>query len=124
MQGDRLHYQSEYGERHYDEENDIKTTTLAEIYDPNACYSFDTFWIFKHDESGRIFYGSDSGCSCPSPFENEHFNSPDDTSFQEVTKINFETFCHELWAHCGDDARLTDEKHAAERIVKEALGVR
>jgi len=43
-------------------------TKLIEEDDPNASYSFDLFVIWKH-EDGRVFYATDSGCSCPSPFE-------------------------------------------------------
>lgn len=32
-------------------------------------YSFDMTALWVHHESGTIYAGSDSGCSCPSPFE-------------------------------------------------------
>lgn len=32
-------------------------------------YSFDIFAVWYHEETDRWFYGRDSGCSCPSPFE-------------------------------------------------------
>jgi hypothetical protein len=32
-------------------------------------YSFDIFAVWYHAETNRWFYGQDSGCSCPSPFE-------------------------------------------------------
>lgn len=41
---------------------------LGQLNDPQASYSFDDFVVWQHKD-GRIFYGSDSGCSCPSPFE-------------------------------------------------------
>jgi hypothetical protein len=31
-------------------------------------YEFDMFVIWEH-EDGRVFWGGDSGCSCPTPFE-------------------------------------------------------
>lgn len=31
-------------------------------------YEFDMFGVWK-DENGHLYYASDSGCSCPSPFE-------------------------------------------------------
>lgn len=43
-------------------------TPIGELNDPEASYSFYDFIVWKH-EDGRIFYASDSGCSCPSPFE-------------------------------------------------------
>lgn len=36
--------------------------------DPSCGYDFNTFVIWKH-EDGRVFYASDAGCSCSSPFE-------------------------------------------------------
>lgn len=43
-------------------------TVVGELNDPNASYSFDDFVVWQHTD-GRLFYASDSGCSCPSPFE-------------------------------------------------------
>ncbi len=36
--------------------------------DPDADYSFDTLCFWKTPE-GLVYSASDSGCSCPSPFE-------------------------------------------------------
>lgn len=36
----------------------------------NESYSFDIFAVWYHEGTDRWFYGRDSGCSCPSPFEN------------------------------------------------------
>lgn len=100
---------------------DLKCTVIGEIDDPNACYSFDIFMVFQHDASGRIFYGQDSGCSCPTPFENYHFNGPDKTSFTEVTRTNLEDFVKELWAHFDGEPSLQDEKRDVEAKVREVL---
>lgn len=35
----------------------------------NCSYEFDMFVVWK-DKKNRLYYASDSGCSCPSPFEN------------------------------------------------------
>ena len=35
-------------------------------------YEFDIFAVWK-DESGNLYWASDSGCSCPSPFESYVF---------------------------------------------------
>ena len=42
-------------------------TIVAEGDDPDASYSFDMFVVWTDGES--LFYAQDSGCSCPSPFE-------------------------------------------------------
>lgn len=32
-------------------------------------YEFNMLMVWYHAESGRYYWGTDSGCSCPSPFE-------------------------------------------------------
>lgn len=32
-------------------------------------YSFDVVVVWEHKESGVLYWAHDSGCSCPSPFE-------------------------------------------------------
>jgi hypothetical protein len=101
--------------------DDLKVKTIDTIADPAASYSFDDFWVFQHINSGRIFYGSDSGCSCPTPFENENWGGPDDTTFTEVTRTNFDDFVRELWAHCNEHKELQDQKREVERKVRTIL---
>ncbi len=63
-------------------------------------YEFDKAVIWKHDASGRVFYAFDSGCSCPSPFEDEFFNVNErgeiNTSLNEATARNWEGAADEL----------------------------
>lgn len=42
---------------------------LLEIGDENLDYEFDILAFWKTPD-GRVFSASDSGCSCPTPFEN------------------------------------------------------
>jgi hypothetical protein len=37
--------------------------------DVGEMYEFDMFVVFRETATGRIGYATDSGCSCPSPFE-------------------------------------------------------
>ena len=48
-------------------DSSFEVQVLASLYDPHASYSFDTILVFKHD--GKLHFERDSGCSCPSPFE-------------------------------------------------------
>ncbi len=32
-------------------------------------YQFDMFVVWRVRETGKLIYGTDSGCSCPTPFE-------------------------------------------------------
>ena len=38
-----------------------------------ASYEFDTFVVWQK-ENGDLVYGTDSGCSCPTPFEDQGLN--------------------------------------------------
>lgn len=42
---------------------------LIEKEDPEAFYSFEMVIVWE-DANGKLYWASDSGCSCPSPFEN------------------------------------------------------
>lgn len=53
----------------YDNPEQFGLTVVGEVHDPDACYSFNDFVAWRH-EDGRLFWASDSGCSCPVPFEN------------------------------------------------------
>jgi hypothetical protein len=49
---------------------------FAELELTEPDYSFDLVVVWRHKDTGELYYGADSGCSCPSPFEN--FSSIDD----------------------------------------------
>lgn len=42
-----------------------------ELSEPS--WSFDTFIVLREIETGKVYVGSDSGCSCPTPFEDHSF---------------------------------------------------
>lgn len=46
-------------------------TTVAEIDYSDGCYQFDLRVVWRH-ASGQFYTMRDSGCSCPSPFEDYH----------------------------------------------------
>jgi hypothetical protein len=41
-------------------------------------YEFNIIWIARHVDSGELFWAHDSGCSCPTPFEDYEFNYVND----------------------------------------------
>lgn len=45
---------------------------VAYVTDPQAFYDFHDVGVWRRLEDEALFYGEDSGCSCPSPFENVH----------------------------------------------------
>ena len=68
---------------------------LDEIDDPEASYSFDMLVVWQH-EDGRLFWGGDSGCSCPSPFEGQ--DSIDNLT--EITEDSWSEFEEAVKGHC------------------------
>ena len=55
-------------------------------------YEFNEFRVWSDNKTNRVFWAVDSGCSCPTPFEDYWFNSADDTNLEEVTQYNFHSF--------------------------------
>ena len=49
-------------------------------------YQFNKIYVWKRQD-GKVFYGQDSGCSCPTPFEDFHSYS----DMIEVTKESLNT---------------------------------
>ena len=44
-------------------------SVVAEIDYSDGCYQFDYRMVWRHNETGKLYTARDSGCSCPSPFE-------------------------------------------------------
>ena len=42
---------------------------VANLRDPEACYGFDDVRVWRVLADGSLRWGQDSGCSCPTPFE-------------------------------------------------------
>jgi hypothetical protein len=45
--------------------------TIGEIDWSDGCYQFDYTVVWQRLADGQLLYGEDSGCSCPSPFEDQ-----------------------------------------------------
>lgn len=94
-------------------------TPIGHLYDPWACYSFDDLCVWKH-EDGRVFWATDSGCSCPSPFED--CKSLDDLT--EVTNDTWGEFQDAVENHClteyrydADENKDAVDEQAADRVA-------
>ena len=42
---------------------------VAAIEDEDANYTFDTIVVWRSNETGKLYWAHDSGCSCPIPFD-------------------------------------------------------
>jgi hypothetical protein len=65
---------------------------VATLDEDGLSYEYNTLLVVRDVATGRVFYAQDSGCSCPTPFEDYHFRGSDDTNLDEVTAGNFEGF--------------------------------
>ena len=54
--------------------------TIGEVEWSDGCYQFDLTVIWQDTTTGVVYYADDSGCSCPSPFE--------DTGRDDLTVID------------------------------------
>jgi hypothetical protein len=77
---------------------------VCEIDYSDGSYQFDLRVIWRHKPTGKLYTGRDSGCSCPSPFEdftNIEDLDPFDADFlvNEATKEAGESY------YGGDDTR-------------------
>lgn len=52
----------------YDDPGKFGLAIVAEVNRADS-YEFDMFVVWRRVEDGRLLYAEDSGCSCPSPFE-------------------------------------------------------
>lgn len=87
---------------------------VEKLEDPNASYSFDIFAIWIRKKDGELFYGIDSGCSCPSPFE-------DYTGVEMLTRLgDISSFERELfsWGSRYFDAQTLQAVADKIRVVK------
>lgn len=64
----------------------IGLETVGEIEWSEPCYDFELTAVWK-DKDGKLYWASDSGCSCPSPFEDFNtIESLDTGTFFELAK--------------------------------------
>jgi len=68
-------------------------TIIGTLYEPDLSYEFNQLQVWKHEASNTVFWAKDSGCSCPSPFENYYFDTDtNDTNCEVLTLENWNSF--------------------------------
>lgn len=88
--------------------------TIGEIEWSSGAYEFDLTVLWKRESDGRFVYAEDSGCSCPSPFE--------DKGIPDLTVLPKRGGLKEFQAHLADrqgDGR-DDRAHAIAELVERA----
>lgn len=105
------------------EECGLKVVGLLE--DQNADYSYDSILVVQDIETGKLYAAHDSGCSCPTPFEDikglgdmvEIQSELDMRAFVEMEESEYS----QKWVH-GDRFDLY-RKVRTELNVTKAVGV-
>lgn len=82
-------------------------------------YEYDAFIIWKQPSTGAYLWASDSGCSCPTPFEEYDLSSLPVGSLQDAL-VDLKAWTTEYeW---GVDERTEAAKGLIDRIEKELAG--
>lgn len=95
-----------YEENPYHHPEATGLTVVKIIEDPDASYSFETIALWRNAD-GDLLYAEDSGCSCPSPFEDATLKQLTDETWPE-----FETTVKEWCSWGPTDDRNTNGRFA------------
>ena len=86
---------------------------IGEVDFSDGSYQFNYLVVWKDLATGKLYYAEDSGCSCPSPFEDYRY--PGSNSSEQLTPAT----AHEITAQIGQ--RLADRsKWHADNGTQEA----
>ena len=80
------------------DEEQLNLEVIGELNDPDANYSFNDLKVWRHKETGKLYYATDSGCSCPSPFED--FSTIE--SLSPITEATWSDFEKAVKDHCSN----------------------
>lgn len=95
---------------------------INEIEDNNQDYTFDILAVFRHVPSNKMWYGRDSGCSCPSPFEDYYIDLSNLKS--DLEPLNKETLAEFERAVNAYDTVHIEERHKLIEDVRALLEIR
>lgn len=91
------------------EQFDLKV--VAEIDLSDGDYQFDLRVVWRHLPTGRLLTARDSGCSCPSPFEDYH-------SIDDLEVMNLDEIVREI--RTESEHTTADERARFLRAVRRA----
>lgn len=79
---------------------------------PDLSYEYNTFVVWQHEDSKRLFYATDTGCSCPTPFEEYNFESPDNNTLTEIKAgDSWNSFVNDVSNFCNEDWRSIENRN-------------
>lgn len=64
----------------YYQPSDLDLDAVGEVEWDDESYQFNLTGVWRHTVTGDLYYADDSGCSCPSPFE-------DCRTLQDFTRV-------------------------------------
>lgn len=78
----------------------LRLEIFDQLNESGLCYEYNTLLIVLHKKSGRLFYETDSGCSCPTPFDNYNFECDENgnitTNLIEITQGSLDHFIQDV----------------------------
>lgn len=78
------------------EEYDLEI--IRDVDKSSGSYEFDQFVVWRNIKTNEFYFATDSGCSCPTPFENESLKTLQKNKFDKHSYSFFETNFDE-WAN-------------------------
>lgn len=88
---------------------------VGELENADACYDFDTIVVVQDVATGKLYAAHDTGCSCPTPFEDVH-SLGDMSEIRTVDELQAFVKAHEEYVNWTPTDKL-----ALYRSAKEAL---
>lgn len=88
--------------------------SIFDQIDTAGSYEFDMFVIWEKDDDKTLWYATDSGCSCPTPFENID-------SMGDLNQITTDTFYNFEQALFNHNNILTEDYKKMCKSVKDHL---
>lgn len=89
---------------------DFGLEVVAEIEYSSGSYEFDTRVVWKEKKGRKKFTARDSGCSCPTPFE--------DYNLGNIEKFNFQTVRQEVNEELSHEYKHITPEQAQEFLAK------
>ncbi len=93
----------------YSDPEKFGLTTIGEIDWSDGCYNFDYTVVWKRESDGKFVYAEDSGCSCPSPFE--------DAGISDLTALRKRGGLKDFKEHCAKRQRDAYDGDRSTEIV-------
>lgn len=104
----------------YSDPEKFGLATVGEVEWSDGCYQFDLTVVWRDTTTGALYYAEDSGCSCPSPFEDTGRDSltliDRPQAFIDHINKRVADLCH--WSAASESASEKAKGDAGELVLK------